>query len=65
MSSPENTQRLKELMSQHNLSCKDVAEMLNRSVQSVHEWRCQNSRIISDNHLELLRLKLASRRVSA
>lgn len=59
MSSPSNTQRLKDLMSRHSLSCKDVAILLNRSLQSVYEWRCPNARTISDNLLELLEMKLA------
>lgn len=61
MTTPANTQRLKELMSQHNLTPKDVAELLGRSVQTVWEWRCANNTTISDNNLELLELKLAAR----
>lgn len=65
MSTPPNTKRLKELMSRHNLTCKDVAGMLNRSVSTVMEWRCANSRVISDNHLELLELKISVRGAAA
>lgn len=65
MASPKNTQRLKDLMAVHSLSCADVAELLKRSVQTVAEWRCANHRIISDNNLELLEFKLAQRGTSA
>lgn len=56
-----NSQRLKDLMSKHNLSAADVANLLNRSVQSVYEWRCINSRDIPEQSLELLEIKLAQR----
>lgn len=62
MSPHPNTQRLKELMSLHRLSCADVALMLNRSEQTVREWRCRNHGNINNNNLELLELKLAQRR---
>lgn len=61
MSTPPNTERLKELMHVHRLSCKDVAEILNRSVSTVEEWRCTNSRTISANNLKLLELTLRLR----
>lgn len=61
MASPSNTQRLKDLMSQHKLSPEQVSELLGRSVQTVREWRCDNKNNISDNNLELLELKLAAR----
>lgn len=60
-----NTQRLKDLMSEYNLRIADVAELLDRSVQTVKEWRCQNSRNISKNNLELLESKLAHRGAAA
>lgn len=65
MASPNNTQRLKDLMDKHRLSPAEVAELLNRSPQTVLEWRCSNHRIISDNNLELLELKLAARSAHA
>lgn len=58
MSPHRNTQRLKELMSLHSLTCKDVAVLLDRSEQTVREWRCRNYGNINDNNLELLELKL-------
>lgn len=58
MASPSNTQRLKDLMSQHHLSCEQVSSLLGRSLQTVREWRCANSNNISDNNLQLLELKL-------
>lgn len=65
MASPSNTQRLKDLMSQHKLSPEQVSKMLGRSVHTVREWRCANSNNISDNNLELLELKLAARGAEA
>lgn len=61
MASPSNTRRLKALMTQHQLSCADVAALLNRATQTVAEWRCDNSRNISDGNLALLESKLAAR----
>lgn len=58
---PPNTLLLKKLMAQYKLSCKDVAELLDRSVSTVEEWRCANSRVISDSHLALLQVRLAAR----
>lgn len=61
---PPNTIRLRALMAEHGLSCADVASLLKRSTQTVTEWRCANSRVISQNNLELLELKLRLRSVA-
>jgi transcriptional regulator with XRE-family HTH domain len=58
MSGPTNTQRLRELMTEHSLSPEAVAKLLGRSAQTVREWRCANANNISDNNLELLEFKL-------
>lgn len=53
------TQQLRQLMRQHNLSVKQVAEMLNRTEQTVRIWLCktENSKTIPQQLLELLELK--------
>lgn len=59
MSPPHpNRDRLKTLMAEHGLQPKDVALLLNRSVQTVYEWLCVNDNNINDNNLQLLELKL-------
>lgn len=65
MSPNANSQRLKELMSEHNLRIADVAKLLGRSKQTVKEWRCTNGRNINDNNLKLLALEIAAREVAA
>lgn len=57
----KNTQRLLELMSEHNLTVNEVAELLNRKPHTVSEWRCANANNISDNNLALLELLLDKR----
>ena len=49
---------LKDLMRAHNLRCKQVALLLNRSEKSVRNWRCSSGPSIPTTLLELLRLKL-------
>lgn len=62
MSPPNrNTERLKELMAQHHLSAEDVAKLLDRSVQTVNEWRCRNRNNINDGNLALLEARIAER----
>lgn len=57
-----NTKKLHELMQQHKLSAPDVARMLDRTPQTVREWRVKNTaRPIPAPMLELLTLKLRAR----
>lgn len=52
------TLRLRQLMTEHKLSAKRVAKMLNRSPHTVACWRSE-PQIIPCELLELLELKLA------
>lgn len=65
MSSPANTQRLKELMQQHQLQYADVAKLLGRAVHTVREWCCANNNNIPAHNLELLEMKLAKTEAAA
>jgi len=55
--------KLRHLMSQHNILNHDVARILNVPISTVASWRGSPeagwSRIMPDNLLELLELKLA------
>lgn len=57
----KNTEKLIALMNVHQLSCRDVGNMLGRTVSTVRVWRCANpeSPTIPNGQLELLELKLA------
>lgn len=58
----ERTERLKSIMAQHQLSCRDVGTILGRTEQTVLIWRCSteaNKKVIPAHQLELLELKLA------
>lgn len=58
----ERTLRLRELMKKYSLSVADVAEMTGRSESTVHIWRSSGeNRVIPQQTLELLELKLAGR----
>lgn len=55
-------ERLRELMTQHKLTARQVGEMLNRSRQTVLCWRSKwEAREIPEHSLELLEIKLAGR----
>lgn len=62
---PDNTQRLCQLMAEYSVSPREVAEMLNRSYQTVLIWRSVNAQNIPDSLLELLELKLLHRDTGA
>lgn len=56
------TEQLIELMREHQLTIEKVAELLNRSTQTVRIWRCQtDKRSIPEHSLELLRVKVAQK----
>lgn len=55
----ERTLLLHKIMTEHGLSCRDVADILDRSEQTVFIWRCKsNAKIIPAHQIELLQLKL-------
>lgn len=55
----ERTKRLIDIMTKHNLSCRDVGAMLGRTEQTVLIWRCRSGKIIPAHQLELLEYKLS------
>jgi hypothetical protein len=58
----DKTRRLRKLMREHRLKAADVAAMLGRKPSTVNVWRCSNDeRVIPDQALQLLELKLALR----
>ena len=57
----QNTARLRRLMTQHQVTPREVAALLNRSYQTVLTWRSINDQNIPDSMLELLELKLSKR----
>lgn len=62
----DRTAQLKDLMAEHDLKAKDVAELLSRSVHTVRCWRCQwDARVIPEHTLIALRAKLAEQVASA
>jgi len=58
----KNTEKLRQIMQRHALTSHQVAEILNRSCQTVRIWRCVNTQDIPDSLLELLELKLTQSR---
>ena len=57
-----NTLRLREIMRENSLTPQDVAEILNRSYQTVLIWRSVNDQDIPDNLLRLLELHIETGR---
>lgn len=53
------TEKLIQLMAEHNVDVTYVAEAMNRSLKTVYCWRAQSPAPISATMLELLELKLA------
>ena len=53
---------LKILMAEHDLSCPDVAEILDRSESTVREWTSKGGADIPSHSLELLEYKLTQTR---
>ena len=56
--SNNNSDRLKQIMDEHDLKPDDVASMLNRSVWTVYQWR--SGYAMPAALLELLEFKLAA-----
>lgn len=65
MQASPNTEKLRLLMQQHAVTPHQVAEILDRSYQTVLTWRSLNQQDIPDSLLELLELKLLSNEVAA
>ena len=59
-----NTRRLRQIMTQRNLSRFEVAELLGRSAKTVACWRCESPRPMSSHELERLELKLEVQRLT-
>lgn len=53
-----NRIKLRTLMAEHDLSCPDVAEILDRSDSTVREWTSKVGADIPAHSLELLEFKL-------
>ena len=58
----KNTARLRVLMTEHKVTPKEVATLLNRGYQTILKYRCKNGNIMPDSLLELLELKLKDRK---
>jgi len=66
MTMDKRTKRLRDLMAKHNMTAADVAELLDRSPQTVRVWRCKyDARTIPCDALRVLELTLATRGKSA
>lgn len=61
MSKHENTVKLHDLMRQYQLDGPEVADLLGRSLKTVHCWRSESPLPIPTHMLELLELKLSAR----
>lgn len=61
MSNTDNTARLRQLMAEHKLTCPQVAAMLDRSVVTVWNWRCDSGNNIPSHTLALLEVKTTQR----
>jgi len=58
----KRTKRLRDLMAKHSMTAADVAELLDRSPQTVRVWRCRyDARVIPADALRVLELTLATR----
>ncbi|WP_441253657.1 helix-turn-helix domain-containing protein [Bradyrhizobium sp. 613_E4_N2_2] len=56
------TERLRALMAQHNLTSRQVGEILKRSTHTVRCWRSRwEDRAIPEHALALLEIRLAER----
>lgn len=58
----ERTKQLDALMRDHDLTARDVGEMLGRTAHTIRVWRSSyEARVIPVIALELLKFKLAAR----
>lgn len=63
MTADEKRAELKRLMSEYSVSAGDVAGILGRSIQTIHNWRSPSSRTIPPvNELRLLKFELEARK---
>lgn len=58
----ENRAELKRLMREHKVKAKDVAEILGRSIQTIHNWRSSSDAEPPINELRLLKFELEARK---
>lgn len=58
----QNRVELKRLMSEYSVSAKDVAEILGRSIQTIHNWRSTADANPPTNELRLLKFELEARK---
>lgn len=58
----DNTEKLRKIMRRHKLTSSDVASITNRSVNTVHVWRCKHpARVIPAELLMLVELSAIAR----
>lgn len=56
-----NTEQLKTIMKNYDLSISQVAKLLRRSEQTVRTWRCKYKTEIPDHMLEALQFRLMNK----
>lgn len=60
---PELKQQLVDLMSEHNISIREVAEILEKGIPTVKNWRAANeANQPPKNELRLLKFELEARK---
>lgn len=63
MTPDEKRAELKQMMREYSVGAKDVAEILGRSIQTIHNWRSPSSCTIPPiNELRLLKFELEARK---
>lgn len=58
----EKRAELKRLMCEYSVGAKDVAEILGRSIQTIHNWRSSSDAEPPKNELRLLKFELEARK---
>ncbi len=56
-----NRIKLRVLMAKHDVSSREVAQILGRSQVTVQAWTCRNDKDIPDHSLEVLEMRLKSK----